>query len=54
MFTDLMTARRNALALAKTLMVATMVIAVGTHYSVITAEDHDSQLVVVSEFDPYA
>lgn len=54
MFTDLILARRNALNLSKTLMVATLVIATGAHYSVITAEDHDSALVVIAEFDPFA
>ncbi len=54
MFNDIWIARKNALNLARTLMVATMVIAVGTQYAVITAEDHDSQLTVVNEYDPYA
>ena len=31
-----------------------MVIAVGTQYAVITAEDHDSSLTIVNEYDPYA
>lgn len=53
MFNDIWTAGKNALSLAKTLMVATMVIAVGSQYSVITAEDHDSSLTVIQEFDPY-
>ncbi|MGY2734616.1 hypothetical protein [Sphingomonas sp. UYP23] len=54
MFNDIWIARKNAMSLAKTLMVATMVIAVGTGYSVITAEDHDSSLVVVNTYDPFA
>jgi len=54
MFTDLILARRNALNLSKTLMVATFVITAGTQYSVITAEDHDASLSVIAEFDPYA
>ena len=44
---------QNAMSLAKTLMVASMVIAIGTQYAVITAEDHDSSVVVVNEYDPY-
>ena len=39
--------------LARNLMVATMVIAVGTQYAVITADDHDSSLVIVNEYDPF-
>jgi hypothetical protein len=54
MFNDLTTARRNAFSLCKSLMVVTMVIAIGTQYAVITAEDHDSSLTVVSEYDPWA
>jgi hypothetical protein len=54
MFNDIWIARKNALSLARTLMVATMVISVGTGYSVITADDHDSSLTVVHEFDPFA
>jgi hypothetical protein len=54
MFNDIWIARKSALSLARTLMVVTMVIAVGTQYSVITAEDHDSSLVVINEFDPFA
>lgn len=34
-------------------MVATMVIAVGTQFSVITAEDHDNSLTIVNVYDPY-
>ena len=49
MFNDIWIARKNAMGLAKTLMVATMVIAIGTQYAVITAEDHDSSVVVVNE-----
>lgn len=54
MFNDIWIARKNALSLARTLMVATMVIAVGTQYAVITADDHDSSLTVVQEYDPFA
>ncbi|GHH25423.1 hypothetical protein GCM10008023_38810 [Sphingomonas glacialis] len=54
MFNDIWIARKNAMSLAKTLMVATMVIAVGTGYSVITAENHDSSVVVVNGYDPFA
>jgi hypothetical protein len=54
MFNDIWIARKNAMGLARTLMVATMVIAVGTQYSVITAEDRDSSLTIVNEYDPYA
>ena len=54
MFNDIWIARKNALNLARNLMVATMVIAVGTQYAVITAEDHDSSLIVVNEYDPFA
>jgi len=54
MFNDIWIARRNAMGLAKTLMVATMVIAVGTQYAVITAEDHDSSLTIVNEYHPFA
>ncbi|GEM71492.1 MULTISPECIES: hypothetical protein [Sphingomonas] len=54
MFNDIWIARKNALSLARTLMVATMIISVGTQYAVITAEDHDSSLTVVQEFDPFA
>ena len=54
MFNDIWIARKSALSLARTLMVATMVIAVGTQYSVITAEDHDSSLTIVNEYDPFA
>ena len=53
MFNDIWTARKNALGLAKSLMVATMVIAVGTQYAVITADDHDSSLTIVNEYDPF-
>lgn len=54
MFTDIITARKYALGLARSLMVATMVIATGAHFSVITAEDHDSGLTVLHEYDPFA
>ena len=54
MFNDIWIARKSAMSLAKTLMVATMVITVGTQYAVITADDHDSTLTVVNEYDPFA
>jgi hypothetical protein len=54
MFNDIWIARKSAMSLARTLMVATMVIAVGTQYAVITADDHDSTIVVVNEYDPFA
>ena len=53
MFNDIWIARKNAMGLARTLMVATMVIAVGTQYAVITAEDHDSSLTIVNEYAPF-
>ena len=53
MFNDIWIARKSALSLARNLMVVTMVIAVGTQYSVITAEDHDSSLTVVNDYDPW-
>lgn len=53
MFSDIWIARKSALKLSQTLMVATMVIAVGTQFSVITAEDHDNSLTIVNEYDPY-
>ncbi|MDJ0276022.1 hypothetical protein QLH51_04285 [Sphingomonas sp. 2R-10] len=53
MFNDIRIARNSALSLARNLMVVTMVIAVGTQYSVITADDHDSSLMVVNEYDPF-
>jgi len=53
MFTDIWIARKSALSLARTLMVATMVIAVGSQYAVITADDHDNSLTVVNEYDPF-
>ena len=54
MFTNLTIARKSAFSLCKTLMVVTMVIAIGNQYAVITAEDHDSSLHVISEYDPFA
>lgn len=39
MFNDIWIARKSALSLARSLMVATMVIAIGSQYAVITAED---------------
>lgn len=43
-----------SLSMARSPFLATMVIAVGTQYAVITAEDHDNSLAVVNEYDPYA
>jgi len=54
MFTDIWTARKSALSLSKTLMTATMVIAIGTQFGVITADDFDSDVVVINEYDPFA
>jgi len=54
MFTDIWTARKSALSLSKTLMAATMVIAIGTQFGVITADDFDSDVVVINEYDPFA
>jgi hypothetical protein len=53
MFNDIWIARKNALNLARALMVVTMVIAIGTQFSVITAEDHDSSLTVIHDYDPF-
>ena len=53
MFNDICIARKNAMGLARNVMVATMVIAVGTGYAVITAEDHHGSLTIVNEYDPY-
>lgn len=53
MFNDIWIARKSALSLARNLMVVTMVIAVGTQFSVITAEDHDSSLTVIHDYDPF-
>jgi hypothetical protein len=49
MFNDIWISRKNAIGLARTLMVATMVVAVGAGYTVIIAEDHDSSLTIVNE-----
>jgi hypothetical protein len=54
MFNDIWIARKSALSLARSLMAVTMVTAAGTQYAVITAEDHDSSLTVVNEYDPFA
>ena len=54
MFNDIRIARKSALSLSRSLMVVTMVIAVGNQYAVITAEDHDSSLTTVNEYDPFA
>lgn len=53
MFNDLATARKYALGLAQSLMMATMVIAAGSHFSVITADDHEPTLTVLNEYDPW-
>jgi hypothetical protein len=53
MFSDISIARQSALKLSRTLMVITMVISVGTRFSVITAEDHDNSLTIVNQYDPY-
>ncbi len=53
MFNDIRIAHKNALSLTRTLMVATMVIAVDTRSAVITADDHDSPLTVVLEYNPF-
>ena len=34
-------------------MVATMVIAIGTQYVAVTANDHDSQVTAGNVYDPY-
>lgn len=54
MFTDIWTARRSALNLSRTLMVATAVIAIGHHFSVITADELDSSVEVINQYDPFA
>jgi len=54
MFNDIWIVRKSALSLARSLMVVTMVIAVGTQHRIITAEDHDSSLTVVHEYDRFA
>ena len=54
MFNDIWIARKSALSLARNLMSITMVIAVGTQYAVITAEDLDSSDLIVNEYDPFA
>ncbi len=54
MSTDLGTARKSALTLSKTLMAATMVIAIGTQFAVITADDFDGDVAVLNEYDPFA
>lgn len=47
-------APKNAIGLARNLMVATMVIATGGQYAVITAHDFDSSHTIVKEYDPFA
>ena len=49
MFTDIWTARRSALSLSKNLMVATMVIAIGTQFGVITADDCDGDVATAKD-----
>jgi len=46
--------RLNALGLSKTLMIATMVIGIGSQFAVITADDFDGDVVVINEYDPFA
>lgn len=53
MFTDIWTARRSALSLSKNLMVATMVIAIGTQFGVITADDCDGDVSIINDYDPF-
>ena len=53
MFTDIAVARRSAFSLSKTLMIATLVIAIGQRFAVITADDADGDVVIVQEFDPF-
>lgn len=54
MFNDIWIARKSALSLARNLMAVTMVIAVGTQFAVITADDHDSSHMIINEYDPFA
>jgi hypothetical protein len=54
MFTDIWTARNSALSLSRTLMAATMVIAIGTQFAVITADDFDGDVAVINEYDPFS
>ena len=54
MFTDIKIARRHALGLSKTLMIATMAIGIGNQFAVITADDFDGDVVVINEYDPFA
>ncbi|MDH2134875.1 hypothetical protein N5J77_27455 [Sphingobium yanoikuyae] len=53
MFTDIITARRHAFSLSRSLMVVTFVIAIGQQYGVITAEA-DGSVALVAEYDPFA
>ena len=53
MFNDTSIARKSALSLARDLMVATMILVVGTQDAVITAEVHDSSLTIVNEYAPF-
>lgn len=54
MFTDIAIARRHAFSLSRSLMMVTFVIAIGQQYGVITAEDADGSVAIVTEFDPFA
>lgn len=54
MFTDIQIARKSALSLSRTLMVPTVVIAVGPQYAVIPADEVDPEDIVVNQFDPFA
>ncbi len=53
MFTDIKIARLNALGLSKTLMIATMVIAIGNQFAVITADEFDGDVTVINNYDPF-
>lgn len=54
MFTDIKIARKSAHILSKTLMVPTVVIAVGPDFAVVTADEVDADDIVLTEFDPFA
>ena len=54
MFNDIWIARRSALSLSKTLMVATAVIAIGTQFAVIAGDEIDGSVTIVAEYDPFA
>ncbi|BBF72739.1 MULTISPECIES: hypothetical protein [Sphingomonadaceae] len=54
MFTDIKIARLHALGLSRTLMIATMVIGIGTQFAVITADEFDGDVAVINEYDPFS